>query len=124
MRVSIEELSSRTAQLAAALVYVMAGHPIAPDADVAVYARMEGRMAAGPVVVVSTTGVDGTMVWWYPDQWSADRNHVLMTACSRGVSVHTRWLHEIPENWLDDAKEVYRLLRSDPGADVGSVLSR
>lgn len=117
------ELRSRVTQLSVALVRVTSGLPAAPDSDVVTYARMEVCMATGPVVIVGRTGADGQMVWWYPDQWSADRNHLMLLASARGVEVHTRYLHEIPADWLEDANSIYRLLRTDPDADVSCFAS-
>lgn len=75
-----------------------------------------------PVVLVSNaTTYASTTVRWFPDVWSAERNHVMVTASCRGVSIHTRYLHEVPDLWIESAKRVYAQLCTDPCSDVSYV---
>lgn len=73
-----------------------------------------------PVVTVHKVNECCT-VRWYPDVWSAERNHVMMTASHAGVSIHTRYLHQIPDAWLRMANALYAQLRDDPYADVSNI---
>lgn len=72
------------------------------------------------VILVGENGIGGgpTIVRWYPDVWSAERNHVMMTATSTGITTHTRYLNEIPAAWLESARSVYSILQVDAYADL------
>ena len=74
-----------------------------------------------PVVLVGVGSNGETIVRWFPDVWSAERNHVMMSASASGVRVHDGYLHEIPEPWLLTARQVYAQLSDDAAADVSSV---
>lgn len=71
-----------------------------------------------PIIVVTSGGIGITYVRWYPDVWSAERNHVMLTVMASGISVHTRYLEEIPDSWLEKAKEVRSILAENPHADL------
>lgn len=74
-----------------------------------------------PVILVSTIGGYAFDVRWYTDVWSAERNHVKLIASAEGISVHTRYINEIPESWLESAKRVHEELAGNPQADVSYV---
>ena len=74
-----------------------------------------------PVIVVTTGAIGMTCVRWYPDVWSAERNHVMLSVTADGISIHTRFLEEIPDGWLAKAKEVKKILGADPHADLSRV---
>lgn len=70
------------------------------------------------VVLVSKETFDGySMVRWFRDLWSAERNHHVLSVSAHGITVGSN-LIEIPSQWLDKAKEVHSLLLEDPRADV------
>lgn len=74
-----------------------------------------------PVIIVGSNGICGmgnTMVRWYPDVWSAERNHVVLTVSAEGTTIHTRYLEQIPVTWLAKAREIHRLLQDNPVADL------
>lgn len=77
-------------------------------------------MSERPVILVSEVGGGTSIVRWYADIWSAERNHPVLSASGSGVSIHTRYLHEVPGGWVDMAREVYTILRRSPHVDVSS----
>lgn len=74
-----------------------------------------------PIIVVTGGGIAPTYVRWYPDLWAAERNHVMMTVTFEGISIHTRYLEEIPKSWLDQAKGIKGVLIDNPCADLGRM---
>lgn len=73
-----------------------------------------------PVVLVNRFG-DETVVRWFKDLWSAERNHVILSATEKGVRVYGAYLHEIPDAWLDNASAAYQSLSKDRHADVSHL---
>lgn len=74
-----------------------------------------------PVILVTSGSAGITYVRWYPDVWSAERNHVMMTVTTHGISIHTKYLEDIPRGWIDKAREVRQTLQADPHADLKMV---
>lgn len=74
-----------------------------------------------PIIVVSSGGFGITFVRWYSDVWSAERNHVMMTVTNKGISIHTRYLEEVPESWINEARKIKDVLAADPYADVSKM---
>lgn len=76
-----------------------------------------------PVVTVTPTICDGTVVRWHRDV-SAAANHRMVVSVSRnGVSIHTEYLHQVADGWLVAAKAVYEQLRRDRNADVKHLVT-
>jgi hypothetical protein len=74
-----------------------------------------------PVILVGRIGKDIQAVRWFADIWSAQRNHAMLVVTADGVCIYTRYLHEVPQQWLDKANSLYITLRDDPSTDVSHM---
>lgn len=68
-----------------------------------------------PVIVAYQTVMDGLVLRWYEAVEAADCGTELMSASRSGVMVRC-FLHEVPDGWLETAKQAYRDLAA--GRDV------
>jgi len=75
----------------------------------------------GPVVLVTTDRGGDSLASWFPDLWSAERNHLTLSASRHGVKIHGAYLHEVPDEWIESAKQAYAALRTDRAADVSHL---
>lgn len=85
------------------------------------YRTVPNDPSTEPVILVSTTPSGVRLVRWFPDLWSAERNHVTLTASALGVSAHGQYLTDIPSAWIEAAMLAWRALSADPGADVSHM---
>jgi len=74
-----------------------------------------------PVVTVTPTICDGTVVRWHRDVNAAANHRTVVSASRNGVSIHTEYLHEVPADWLTAANAAYEQLRRNRNADVGHL---
>lgn len=74
-----------------------------------------------PVIEVTPTIQDGTVVRWYRSV-EADRTsaRLSLSASRRGVEIHSEYLTDIPEEWIVRAKEAYAVLVKDRNADLSA----
>lgn len=72
-----------------------------------------------PVVMVTATVHDGTVVRWYPDLNSAQVHRPWITASRNGVLIGPSvYLTDIPGEVVDAAREAWRALTDDCHADL------
>lgn len=74
-----------------------------------------------PVVTVTATVIDGTVVRWHRSLTAAANHRPAVSASRSGVCVHDRYLTDVPEDWLTAARAVYEALRFDRDAYVGHL---
>jgi len=74
-----------------------------------------------PVVTVTPTLADGTVVRWHLSVRAATNMSAVVSASRRGVAVHTTYLQEVPADWLAAATAAYEQLVRDPGAGLGHL---
>jgi hypothetical protein len=70
------------------------------------------------VVTVTPTIMDGTVVRWHPDLNAATHRRPWISASRNGVSVHTTYLTDVPDEVVTAAREAYEVLRRDRHADL------
>ena len=78
-------------------------------------------MTDKPVITVTATIMDGTVVRWYRAFGDAQTRRPFLSASRNGVKVHEGYLHEIPDEVLQVAQEAYGKLRRTPGADLSEL---
>lgn len=74
-----------------------------------------------PVVTVTTTIIDGTVVRWYRTVGQAENRRPVLSASRRGVRVHAEYLTDLPPAWIDAAKAAHKRLSGSPDADVNDL---
>ena len=74
-----------------------------------------------PVVIVTTTVTDGTVVRWHRDVRAAELHRPVLSASRNGVAVHAEYLTCIPDEWVDAAKRAHKMLRDVRGANLGHL---
>lgn len=75
-------------------------------------------MSEQAVITVNTTIMQGTCVRWYSSAGDAETNRPVLSASREGVTVHARYLTDVPEAWVQDAKRAHGQLRRAPRADM------
>lgn len=65
-----------------------------------------------PVVTVTPTILDGTVVRWYLTAAAADRGHEAVSASRNGIIVKA-YLNEVPPEVIAQAEEAYEILRDN-----------
>lgn len=89
-----------------------------PDAD---YGRERAGWQPGdPVVVVTPTVMDGTVVRWYRDLYAYDNGREYLSASRKGVRVNI-FLHDVPAGDMAAAQRTYEALKANPDADMKSL---
>ena len=73
-----------------------------------------------PVITVTPTVMDGTVVRWYVNTAAAETGVEVMSASREGVLINVH-LHKIPDEWLLTATQVYERLRTDRSADFAHL---
>ena len=71
-----------------------------------------------PVITVTPTVMDGAVVRWYRSLHAAQHHRPTLSASRDGVTVHARFLTDIPDQWIDAAKRAHRTLADVHGADL------
>lgn len=74
-----------------------------------------------PVVTVTTTVMDGTVVRWHRDVQAAQTMRPVLSACREGVLVHGGYLTAIPDEWVAAARQAHELLARNPHADLSHL---
>lgn len=74
-----------------------------------------------PVITVTSTIMDGTVVRWFSSVEAATNQRATLSASRRGVALHAEYLTDIPDRWVRHAIEVHRALAADPGADAAGL---
>ncbi|HEV8653258.1 MAG TPA: hypothetical protein VG276_28665 [Actinomycetes bacterium] len=74
-----------------------------------------------PVVMVSPTVMDGTVVRWYRSVAAAEISRASLSASCRGVAVHEELLTDVPPAWVEQAVKAYQTLAANPRADLGGL---
>ncbi|MBM0235940.1 hypothetical protein JNW88_00360 [Micromonospora sp. ATA32] len=71
------------------------------------------------IVTVTPTIGDGTVVRWYHDSAPLDAlSHIATVSASRNGVLISGYLHEVPDDVMAAAKEVWQQLQRDHNADV------
>lgn len=73
-----------------------------------------------PVITVTPTVRDGTVVRWYTNVAAAEAGSAAMTVSRNGVFVNIP-LHEVPAEWLETANQSYERLRAYSRADLSHL---
>lgn len=73
-----------------------------------------------PVITVTPTVMDGTVVRWYVNTTAAETGTDVMSACREGVLINVH-LHKVPVEWLLTATQVHERLRKDRSADLAHL---
>lgn len=76
------------------------------------------EQADPPVVLVTPTVMDGTVVRWYRDVAAAEQYRPVLSASRNGVTVHAEYLTSIPDAWVDDARRTHTTLSRNRVADL------
>lgn len=75
-------------------------------------------MADAPVVTVTQTIMDGTVVRWYESEATFEYGREMVSASRNGVMV-PRYLNAVPDDVLAAARDAWRALSK--GRDVGHL---
>lgn len=73
-----------------------------------------------PVITVTATIQDGTVVRWYRSVQAAENRGPALSPSRKGVMVHHEYLTDIPAEWIDRAREAHATLAADGDADFKS----
>jgi hypothetical protein len=75
---------------------------------------------ACPVITVTPTVMDGTVVRWYTGELAAEQGRPLVSASRNGVMIHGDvYIHDLPTSWLEAAQDAHVRIRA--GQDVGGL---
>lgn len=74
-----------------------------------------------PVVIVTPTVMDGTVVRWYRSVAAAEQVRASLSASRRGVAVHAEFLTDIPSAWVEQAVQAHQALAANPRADLSGL---
>jgi hypothetical protein len=75
-----------------------------------------------PVVLVSTTIMDGTVVRWHRSLTDAETMRPALSASRYGVMTgRDVYLTDVPRAWISAATEAYKKLQANPRADLGHL---
>lgn len=72
----------------------------------------------GPVVTVTATIMDGTVVRWHRSLSAAECHAPTVTASRNGVMVPNGYVTDVPPEWMQAATQAYEKLRRAPRADM------
>lgn len=63
---------------------------------------------AGPVITVTPTIMDGTVVRWYTGALAAEQSRPLLSASRQGVMIHGDVLiADLPASWIEAAQDAH-----------------
>ncbi|MFB4312934.1 hypothetical protein [Actinomadura sp. 21ATH] len=71
-----------------------------------------------PVITVTSTIMDGTVVRWFRNLGEAELQQPVLAASRHGVSVHAPYLTDIADTWVADARRAHEELRRDRRANM------
>lgn len=71
-----------------------------------------------PVVTVTATVMDGTVVRWHRSVSAAEIHRPTVSASRNGVMVHGEYLTDVPPEWIEAATKAYEQLRRARRADL------
>ncbi|MEU8362322.1 hypothetical protein AB0C27_40520 [Nonomuraea sp. NPDC048882] len=75
-------------------------------------------MTDKPVITVTPTIMDGTVVRWHRSLSAAECHAPTVTASRHGVMVPNGYVTEVPPEWLQAAMGAYETLRRNRDADM------
>lgn len=78
-------------------------------------------MTDKPVITVTATVMDGTVVRWYRALGDAHIHRPFLSASRNGVKVHEGYLHEMPADCVKAAEDAYEVLRYRRDADMSRL---
>lgn len=74
-----------------------------------------------PVVTVTTTVMDGTVVRWHRSVYAAQTMSPEVSASRKGVRIHAAYLTEVPAEWVDAARAAHEVLAQNRVADLSHL---
>ncbi|MGW0587461.1 hypothetical protein [Streptosporangium sp. NPDC002607] len=74
-----------------------------------------------PVVTVTPTVMDGTVVRWHHSVRDAEIHRPVVSASRRGVAIHAEYITDVPVGWIVAATQAYEALLNDRRADLGHL---
>lgn len=75
-------------------------------------------MSDTPIITVTATVMDGTVVRWHHTLSAAETFRPAVSASRRGVAIHAEYLTDVPAEWVTSATRAYETLRRAPRADM------
>ncbi len=74
-----------------------------------------------PVIMVTSTIMDGTVVRWYRSVHAAELHHPAVSASHRGVAIHEEFLTGIPSSWVEGAEQAFHALSANTRVDLSHL---
>lgn len=78
-------------------------------------------MSESPVITVTVTVMDGTVVRWFRDLNAAENMRAAVSASRNGVSIHAEYLTDVPKLWVDAALEAYGELKVNRDVNLSGM---
>lgn len=81
-------------------------------------------MTDQPVVIATPTVMDGLVLRWFRDEDAAAYGSEVLSASRNGVMIHgDQYLHDLPEQWVSDAKHATEAIRAGHEAEARALVT-